>query len=100
MQYVLISDNPYKFTSDDVMFLVFAEREDIAEDDRDEARKEYFSKGRACFRASPLTKTYGFGLHNDKEGKIAVYRMESEQYQEFLEDKSVKKVKAMRSSRK
>ena len=100
MQFEMISRNPYRFTSDEVLFEIFAERNDISETEKENARNEYFSKGQACFRASPLTKTYGFGVHFDAEGKMAIYPMESEQYEKFLNDNSVKKLKAMRSSRK
>lgn len=100
MQFEMISRNPYRFTSDEVLFEIFAERNDISETEKEKARNEYFSKGQACFRASPLTKTYGFGVHFDAEGKMAIYPMESEQYENFLKDNSLKKLKAMRSSRK
>lgn len=65
-----------------------------------QAREKFFSKGQPCFRASPLTKTYGFGVHSDKEGKVALYGMETEEYQNFLNDTKIKKVKAMRSTKK
>ncbi|WP_343558910.1 DUF6157 family protein [Sphingobacterium sp.] len=99
MQYEMISKNPYKYTSDDVLFQVFAERNDLTKAEYKVAREQFFSKGQACFRASPLTKTYGFGIHNDHEGKIALYGMETDEYQKFLADPKIKKVKAMKSSR-
>ncbi|HOZ86491.1 MAG TPA: DUF6157 family protein [Bacteroidia bacterium] len=99
MQYELISKNPYKYTSDDVFFQVFAERNDLTKAEYKKAREQFFSKGQPCFRASPLTKNYGFGVHNNDEGKIAVYGMETEKYQKFLADPKIKKVKAMKSSR-
>lgn len=99
MQYELISKNPYKFTSDDIFFQVFADRNDLTKDEYKQAREQFFSKGQPCFRASPLTKTYGFGVHSDIEGKIALFGMETEEYQKFLADKKVKKIKAMKSSK-
>lgn len=99
MQYELISKNPYKFTSDDIFFQVFADRNDLTKDEYKQAREQFFSKGQPCFRASPLTKTYGFGVHSDSEGKIALFGMETEEYQKFLADKKVKKIKAMKSSK-
>ncbi len=98
-QYELLVNNPYKFTSDDVFFQVYASRKDLTEQEYDEARKAFFAKGQPCFRASPLTKTYGFGVHSNSEGKIAIFGMETEQYQRLQNDESVKKVKAMRSSK-
>ena len=99
MQYELIAKNPYKFTSDDIFFQVFADRNDLTEAEYKRAREQFFSKGQPCFRASPLTKTYGFGIHNDSNGKIALYGMETKEYQQFLADTKIKKVKAMKSSK-
>lgn len=99
MQYELIAKNPYQYTSDDVLFQVFADRNDLTKNEYKEAREKFFSKGQACLRASPLTKTYGFGIHNDKNGKIALFGMETKEYQDFLKNSKIKKVKAMKSSR-
>lgn len=99
MQYELIAKNPYKLTSDDIFFQVFAERNDLTKAEYQKARELFFSKGQPCFRASPLTKTYGFGIHNDNNGMVALFGMESNEYQKLLADKKIKKVKAMKSSR-
>ena len=99
IQFDLISKNPYKYTSDDVIFETFAQKNDIPESEKPEARKQIFLKGQACMRCSPLTKTYGFGVHNNAEGKIALIPVESKEYQNFLKDESVEKVKAMRSKK-
>jgi hypothetical protein len=56
MQYELLIKNPYKYTSDDILFQLFADRNDILKSEYEQARIEFFSKGQACFRASPLTK--------------------------------------------
>jgi hypothetical protein len=99
MQYELISKAPYKYTSDDIFFQVYADRNDLTKAEYKQAREHFFSKGQPCFRASPLTKTYGFGIHCNKEGKIALYGMETKEYQSFLTDEKVKKIKAMKSSK-
>lgn len=100
LQFELIQENPYTFTSDDILFQVFADRNDLIADEYPTARAQFFSKGQPCFRASPLTKRYGFGIHADNEGKVAIYGCETEAYDKFLRDPSVKKVKAMRSAKK
>ncbi|MCP2043914.1 DUF6157 family protein [Pontibacter sp. HSC-36F09] len=100
MQYDLIARHPYRYTSDDVLFQVFAARNDLYEAEYTQEREQFFSKGQACFRASPLTKTYGFGVHCDSEGKIAIYGVETAEYEKFAADPNLKKVKAMKSSRK
>ncbi len=99
IQFEILKKNPYKYTSDDVLFQVFAEKNDLTENELVEAREAYFSKGQACFRASPLTKRYGWGVHHNAEGKIAIYGCESEEYEKFMNDDSIKVYKAMRSSR-
>jgi len=95
----MVSKNPYKYTSDDVLFHVYAERKDLTEDELEEARKEFFSKGQPCMRASPLTKRYGWGIHNDEKGKIAMFGVGTDTYDKLSNDQTVKVVKAMKSSR-
>lgn len=99
LQYQLISKHPYVYSSDDVLFQVFAERNELTSSELAAAKAAFFSKGQACLRASPLTKSYGFGVHSNSEGKIALFPCESEAYQQFLEDPAIKKVKAMKSKR-
>lgn len=99
-QFELISKNPYKYTSDDVLFQVYADKNDLIESEHKTARKQFFSKGQPCFRASPLTKQFGWGIHCDTNGKVALYGMETVQYQQFVDNPKIKKVKAMRTSRK
>ncbi len=100
LQYEILVNNPYKFTSDDIFFQVYAVRNDLTKQEYEEAKKKFFSKGQPCFRSSPLTKTYGFGVHADKNGKVAIFGMETEQYEKFESDTNIKKVKAMRTSKK
>lgn len=99
IQFELISRNPYKFTSDDVLFQVHAERNDLMETELEEARKQFFSKGQACMRASPLTKRYGWGTHCDKDGKIALYGIGTDEYEKLSNSSNLKVVKAMRSGK-
>ena len=99
IQFEILSKNPYKFTSDDVLFQVYAERNDLAKSELKEARKQFFSKGQPCFRTSPLTKRYGWGIHNDKDGKIALVGSETAEYEKLSKDKKLNVVKAMRSAK-
>lgn len=98
-QFELVKKHPYKYTSDDVLFQVYAERNDISKAEIKKARELFFSKGQPCFRASPLTKRYGWGVHNNAEGKIAIYGCETPEYKKLLNDKQLKVVKAMKTNR-
>ncbi len=94
----MIAHNPYRYTSDEVIFGTYAERNGITENLAHE-RETFFTKGQPCLRASPLGKRYGWGTHHDAEGKVAVVALGSEEYQMFLQDPSLKQVKAMRTKR-
>lgn len=99
LQFEMIAHNPYKFTSDEVIFSVYAAKQKITGNKLKEAKEQFFSKGQPCLRSSPLTKRYGWGVHSDANGKVAIYPMESAEYKKFLKDKTLKVVKAMRSKK-
>lgn len=100
LQYEILSKNPYKFTSDDLLFRIYAERADLTKSELIPAREQFFSKGQACLRSSPLTKRYGWGIHSDKNGNIAMFGVESKEYEKYSNEPALKTVKAMRSKRK
>jgi hypothetical protein len=99
MQYEMIHDSPYQYTSDDVLFAIYATRSGIEASERDYKRAEFFSKGQACLRSSPLGKLYGWGIHYDSESRIALYARDSEDYTRLKNDSSLKHLEAMRSSK-
>lgn len=99
LQFEMINKNPYKFTSDDVLFQVFAEKKELLEEEMATALKDFFSKGQACFRASPLSKRYGWGLHSNSEGKIALVATGTDEYEKLVNNPILMKHKAMKSKR-
>ena len=98
-QYEMIAEHPYAYTSDDVIFQIYAEKNNIGKGEWDTARQKFFSKGQPCLRTSPLVKSYGFGIHYDSDGKIALYGMEDGKYQKFVSDLKIKKIKGMKLAR-
>jgi hypothetical protein len=99
IQYEMVGENPYAYTSDDVLFEVYALKNKVTSKARAREREKFFSKGQACFRSSPLTKRYGWGVHNDEHGKIALYSVGSSEYKKLVKDKTLAHVKGMRSKR-
>lgn len=97
-QLAAIIEKPYQMTSDDLLFMVYAQRNGISGDDQT-AREAFFAKPQACLRASPLVKTLGFGVHHDESAKIAAFAIESERYSELLNDQTINKVAGMRSKK-
>ena len=96
-QYEMIVENPYRYTSDDVIFTIHAERNGLEANDQN--RAAFFAKGQPCLRSSPLAKRYGWGIHSNAQGKVAIYAAGSEEYQKLAKDGKLKQIKAMRSSR-
>lgn len=99
LQYALVADKPYVMTSDDLLFEVHAHRAELAEADRPAAREGFFAKPQACLRASPLAKSFGWGIHHDGEGRIAIHGRETETYRQLQRDERLHQTAAMRSKR-
>ena len=98
-QYRLLAGRPYELTSEDVIFTVHADKQGIPDDERPAGQEAYFATPRACLRTSPLAKKFGWGLHADAEGRLALVPAESDRYRELLNDPGTKVVRAMRSGR-
>jgi hypothetical protein len=105
IQYELLTTRPYALTLEDLIFETHVRRKGLS---RAEAkarsatiRAELFAKPQACMQASALPKRYGWGVHYDSRGRLALYAMESEEYRQFAagEVAGVKVVQAMRSKR-
>jgi hypothetical protein len=99
LHFETLNGQPYRHSSDDVVFAAFAAKNDIPESELAAARKAFFAKGQPCLRCSPLAKRYGWGIHSNAEGKVALYALGSEGYDRWANDAATKQVKAMRSKR-
>ena len=53
----------------------------------------------ACMRSSPLPKTYGWGLHFDAAGRVALVSLESPDYERLSRDPGLTQTRALRSRR-
>lgn len=105
IQYELLVGDPYRYTQEDVLFESWLARQDGPRDGSGEAlaalRAAFLAKPQACLRASPLPKKYGWGLRFDGEGRVALCRMESDEYRRIVtgQGDQVTVLKAMRSRR-
>ena len=102
IQWSLLHDRPYELTQEDVLFESWLRRqptEEIEKVDISELRAAFFTKPQACLRSSPLPKTYGWGLHFDGAGRVALVALNSPEYQALLASDSVTIRKGMRSKR-
>ncbi len=103
IEYELLHGKPYGYTLQELKFATHVLHKLIVPAELQSHRQrlwdEFFTKPYACMRASPLTKKFGWGAHYDEQGKIAIYAVESLEYQHFANDKSMQKYCAMRSKR-
>ena len=103
IEYQLLSGKPYGYTLEELKFATHVLHKQIPPAEVKARRQQlwdaYFAKPCACMRASPLTKKYGWGAHYNEQGKIAIYAVESKEYQRFVNDNNMKKYFAMRSKR-
>jgi hypothetical protein len=99
LQYEMIHDHPYRYTSDDVLFEVYAQRQGFSEKDYTTQREKFFSKGQPCMRSSPLPKRYGWGIYSNHEGKLALVAIEDVRYRMLASDTTIRQLMAMRSKR-
>lgn len=99
VEYELLVNRPYKYTEEDIAFETYAVLHEIPKAIWLEERKQFLSKGHPHLRVSALPKRYGWGIHNNSEGKIALIAVESPLYTQLLNDPGITKIKAFRSSR-
>ena len=98
LQYAMLHDQPYRLTSDDLLFAVHARRNGIVDPAAmTEAREAFFARSQACLRTSPLAKRYGWGMHYDADGRVAIYGVETRAYRDFRGRADLKQVSAMRN---
>jgi Family of unknown function (DUF6157) len=103
LEFELLIGEPYTYTQDKAQFAVHAMHKNIPNAELEthlpELYAEFIAKPRACFRASALPKKYGWGLHYDDQGRIALYAVNSPEYQRLTQLEGTKQLVAMRSAR-
>ena len=105
IQHELLSAQPYTYTLEHLIFATHLRRHDLTEDTAasqvDAIGALLFAKPYACMRASPLPKQFGWGVHYDHAGRLAIYPVESQEYARFAagDVPGVTVVAAMRAKR-
>ena len=105
IHYELLARAPYTMTLEDLMVATHVRREGLSESEASDLaeaiRERLFAKPYPCMRASPLPKRFGWGVHHDREGRIALVAVNSEGYRRFAEGlvDGVEVVAALRSKR-
>lgn len=102
LQHELLTRHPGELTEKELYFQVRCRRLGLSQEEvearRDNIWQELFVKPQACLRASPLPKTYGWGVHYDADGRIRLVAVESAEYRK-LSESALFQTAAMRSKR-
>lgn len=99
LQLAMLCDHPYRYTSDDLLFAAHVHRNAVRVTESNAERATFVAKPRACLRASPLVKSYGWGLHHDAHERVAAYGIETKTYKQLISDAGLKQTQGMRSKR-
>jgi len=87
IEYEVLKENPYRFTEKELHYEVHAVRRN-----RPDIKYKLFN-----IRRSSLLKIYGWGIHRNQEGELALIAMESDRYKEL--QNSIKRTKASKMSK-
>jgi len=82
LEYELLITNPYKFTEREFFYEVH-----VVHRKRADLKIETYQ-----IKRSPLVKSFGWGIHRNQEGKLALVPLESDRYKELQE--SIKRTKS------
>ncbi|MCD9022533.1 DUF6157 family protein [Cohnella silvisoli] len=105
IEYEMLFNHPYTYTQEELLYQTYVQHKEISEEELsargDQIREAFFQKPMPCLRASMLPKKYGWGLHFDTEGRIALVARESAEYDDFTNGNGgdLRILAAMRNSR-
>lgn len=105
LEYELLSKSPYRYTRDELLFIVHVTRLGLTPAELKARGKqihgELFAKPHPCMRASPLPKRYGWGVHHDAQGRIALVSRGSPEYEDLASGRNgaITVLKAMRNAK-
>ncbi len=93
-QYQMLFENPYAFNAEELLFSAYAIHHNIDPVLWKFEQYKYVVKEQPNLRSSPLCQTYGWGLHCDEHGGIALCGAETDLYTEFCNNQDLKQYKA------
>ena len=99
IEYELLAGEPHALTEEEVAFRTRVVMRDIPERDWPAERERFLSQEKPRLRVSALAERYGWGIHVDSRGRVALVPVESADYQRLAADPALRHVRAFRSKR-
>ncbi len=92
LQFTLLSRQPYRHTSDDLAVAVTAARRNIPMAEEDRLRRTLLAGPLPCLRRSDLVQRFGWGLHHDARGRVALFGREGADYERLAADPGLRQI--------
>lgn len=83
LEHALLVDRPYHYTAKELILAVHRRHKDVGDAELGEFGALLFAKSQPCMRLSMLTKRWGWGVHYDEQGRMAIYGAETQEYRIF-----------------
>lgn len=99
LEHALLADRPYHYTANDLILEVHRQHKNVGDADLDAFKTFLFAKSHPCMRLSMLPKRWGWGVHCDEYGRMALYGVETDEYGD-LAMRSDLRVMAARAARR
>lgn len=100
-QFEVLSRHPYRYTYAELLCEAHARQNGLkgAECRRDGDLRQALLKKHPCPRTCALPKRFGWGIHVNGDGKLALHGCESDDYRRLAGDDKLQHVAALRSKR-
>ncbi|MGC1274710.1 MAG: DUF6157 family protein [Planctomycetaceae bacterium] len=101
VQFEVLSDEPYRFSYAESLCEIHARQNGLGETPFDDDLVKLLLRKHPCPRTSALPKRYGWGIHVDGDGKLALVACDSAEYRRLSRSKPgmLQLVPALRSKR-
>lgn len=99
LEHALLLGFPYRYTSPDLIFEVQQRHKNVQDAELPAFRAWLLAKLRPCMRLSMLPKRWGWGIHFDELGRMAIYGAETSDYRHFAKRLDLRVMSARPSQR-
>lgn len=83
LEHALLIAHPYRYTPPDLTLEVQRRHKQVRDADLPAFRAWLLAKPQPCMRLSMLPKRWGWGIHFDGLGRMAIYGAETPEYRDF-----------------
>jgi Family of unknown function (DUF6157) len=99
LEHALLIEAPYQYTCEELILNVHRYHKSIDDTELDAFKSFLFAKSHPCMRLSMLTKRWGWGVHYNELGRLAIYVAETQEYHHLSTRSGLRVLAASPSSR-